>query len=69
MTYDDFRGIAISPVISKDFEHCLLNYFQIYLKSGGNQFGFKKGVGCGHAIQTVRNVVDQYIKAGYAAKC
>jgi len=28
---------------------------------------FKKGVGCFHAIQTVRNVVDQYIKAGYTA--
>jgi len=61
MTYDDFRGIAISPVISKVFEHCLLDYFQIFLNSGDNQFGSKKGVGCSHAIQTVRNVVDQYI--------
>ena len=39
MTYDDFRGIAISPVIS----------------------------GCTHAIQTVCNIVNQYIKAGYTA--
>lgn len=67
MTYDDFRGIAISPVVSKVFEHCLLDYFQTFLNSGDNQFGFKKGVGCSHAIQTVRNVVDQYIKAGYTA--
>jgi len=28
---------------------------------------FKKGVGCSHAIQTVRNIVNQYIKAGYTA--
>ena len=25
------------------------------------RFGFRKGVGCSHAIQTVRNVVDQYV--------
>ena len=67
MTYDDFRGIAISPVISKIFEHCLLDYFQTFLSSGDNQFDFKKGVGCSHAIQTVRNIVNQYIKAGYTA--
>jgi len=67
MTYDDFRGIAISPDISKVFEHCLLYYFRISLKSGDNQFGFKRGVGYSHFIQTVRNVVDQYIKAGYTA--
>ena len=69
VTYDDFRGIAISPVISKVglFENCLLDYFQIFLNSGDNQFGFKKGDRCSHVIQTVRNVADHYIKAGYTA--
>ena len=42
MTYDDFRGIAISPVISKAFEHCLFDYFQTFLNSSDNQFGFKR---------------------------
>ena len=27
----------------------------------------KKGLGCTHAIQTVRNIVNQYIKVGYIA--
>jgi len=27
LTCDDFRGIAISPVISKDFEYCLVDRF------------------------------------------
>jgi len=45
MTYDDFRGIAISPVISKVFEHCLLDYFQISLNSGDNQFVLKRDLG------------------------
>jgi len=67
MTYDDFQGIAITPVISKLFEHCLLDYFQAFLNSSDNQFGFKKGLRCTHAVQTVRNIVNQYIKAGYTA--
>jgi len=29
-------------LISKIFEHCLMNGFQIFLTSGDNQFGFKK---------------------------
>ena len=32
--YDDFRGIAISPVISKVFEYCLIDRFQDFLKTG-----------------------------------
>ena len=41
---NDFRGIAISPIISKVFEHCLLDRFSCFLKSSDNQFGFKKGL-------------------------
>ena len=33
MTYDDFRGITISPVISKIFEHCVVKGFQVFLSS------------------------------------
>jgi len=61
---------AICPIISKVFEHCLLESFQLFLCSDDNQFGFKKGVGSGYAIHTVCNIVDQtdqYNKAGYTA--
>jgi hypothetical protein len=30
MTTDDFRGIAISPIISKIFEHCILDRFDSF---------------------------------------
>jgi len=30
MTYDDFRGIIISPVLFKIFEHCLMDGFQTF---------------------------------------
>ena len=55
---DDFRGIAISPILSKVFEYCLLGRFKDYLVTADNQFGFKKGVGCSFAIRTVRNILS-----------
>ena len=64
LSCDDFRGIAISPIISKVFEHCLLNRFDKYFTSCDTQFGFKKGFGCGDAIFTVRKIVDRLVKCG-----
>ena len=53
LSVDDFRGIAISAVISKVFEYCILDRFQSCLSTVDNQFGFKKGLSCSHAIFTV----------------
>jgi len=63
VTTDDFRGIAISSVISKVFEHCVLDRYHDFLKTRENQFGFLKVSGCSHAIATVRNVVNHYINS------
>ena len=41
---DDFRGISISQVLSKIFEHCILDRFSRFLATSDNQFGFKKGL-------------------------
>ena len=67
MTCDDFRGIAISPILSKVFEHCLLKLLQSFTKSEHNQFRFKKRVSCSHAIYTVRNIVDRWVSQGFTA--
>jgi len=40
MTCDDFRGIAISPLISKVFEHSILDRFSTYFTSCDAQYGF-----------------------------
>ena len=61
MTCDDFRGIAISPVVSKVFEHCFLDRFKDYLNFAHDQFGFKKGVSCGFAVYSVRQIVDKFV--------
>ena len=67
LTCDNFRGIAISPVLSKVFEHCLLDRYKSFLNTSDRQFGFKKGVGCNFAIRSVRNVVDLYVSQGSTA--
>ena len=64
MSCDDFRGIAISPIISKVFEHCILDRFRTYFTSCDSQYGFKKGVGCRNAIHMVRTIVDKMIEGG-----
>jgi exonuclease III len=61
---ENYRAISISPVISKIFEHCILARYSEFLTTSENQFGFKKGYGCSHAIYSVRKVVDHYVSAG-----
>jgi len=67
LTCEDFRGVAISPILSKVFEYCILNRFGEFLSTSDNQFGFKKGLSCSIAIKTVRNIVDHTIKQGSTA--
>ena len=50
---DQFRGITISPIISKVFENCLLTIYKDYLRTSERQFGFKKNTSCSHAIYSV----------------
>ena len=64
VTVDDFRGISISPVLSKVLEHCILDRYQSFFDTSSNQFGFKKSSGCSHAIYTLRCVVDSYTAGG-----
>ena len=64
VTVDDFRGVSISPTISKLFEHCILDRYSDFLITSDNQFGFKKGSSCAHAIYSLRCVVDHYVDFG-----
>ena len=63
ITVNDFRGISISPVISKVLEHCILDRYSTFFKTSDNQFGFKKESGCSHALYTLRCVVDHYVSS------
>ena len=64
LTASDFRGISISPVLSKVFENCILQRYKHFFSTSDNQFGFKKLSGCSHAIYTVRQTVEYFTKSG-----
>ena len=64
LTVNDFRGISISSIISKIFEHCILDRFGEFFVTTDNQYGFKKNLGCTHAIYTARRVIEHYISNG-----
>jgi len=61
---DNYRGITISPVLSKVFELMLLHNLQSFLQSDTLQFGFKKNSSCAHAVFALRKVVDHYCNHG-----
>ena len=64
LSVDDFRGISISPVLSKLFEMAIIDRFSGYFETSDHQFGFKKNLGCREAIYSVRNVVENFISNG-----
>lgn len=61
---EDFRGITISPIISKVFEFCLVQLLEPYLITSDLQFAFKKKFSCNHAIYAVRSTVDYFTSNG-----
>jgi hypothetical protein len=56
----DYRGISISTAFSKLFEKSVLLVFGDYFSTNSCQFGFKKALGCSHAILAVKSIVDSY---------
>jgi hypothetical protein len=61
---ENYRGITLSSGVSKLFEMCLLELYGDYLKSSELQFGFKKNLGCSHALYVLRSVVEYFNDKG-----
>jgi len=61
---DGYRGITISPILSKVFELGIGEKLDSYLRTSDLQFGFKKKLSCGHAIFSVRSTIDYFVKRG-----
>jgi len=57
---DNYRGISINPLLSKVFEHCLVQIFSKYLKTSDMQFGFIAKTGCNKALYTVRKTFEYF---------
>jgi hypothetical protein len=64
VTCADFCGIAISSTMSKVFEYCVMQRFDHFLTSNDNQFDFKKGLSCSHAIYTVQKIANRLTDGG-----
>ena len=60
----NYRGLTLSPVISKIFEYVLLNKFSVYLQTSSLQFGFKSGIGTSDALFTLKTIVDYLTQNG-----
>ena len=60
----NYRGITLSPLISKLFEHCILDKYNSYMASSDLQFGFKKNLGCNHAVFALRQCVEYFVTCG-----
>ena len=61
---DNYRPIALIPVISKIFEHVILCLCKERLSSDELQFGFKRGLGCNEAFYALRTTVSHFTSAG-----
>ena len=59
---DNYRGITLSPILSKLFELCTLLKISDFLQSSELQFGFKDKFSCSHAIYIVKEVQNYFNK-------
>jgi len=55
-----YRGITLCMHLSKVFEMCILELYGDYFVTSDLQFGFKKRLGCSHALYTVKSVVQHF---------
>ena len=67
--YSNYRGITISPIASKIFEHLLKSKLLPFLKMDVRQFGFKKKSSTIHAIYCLKETVNHYIDNGSRVYC
>ena len=65
----NYRGITISPIVSKLFEHVLKSVFFESLTTSEHQFGFKKNSSTVHALHCLKSTVNHYINNGSRVFC
>ena len=66
---DMYRGITLTPVISRLFESVLLAKYGNVLHSDCLQYGFKKDSSCTHALLNFTESVRFYNKRGSKVYC
>jgi len=64
-----YRGITLSPAVSKLSEHVLIELYEDQLGSDHLQFGFKKEHGCVHALFTFKETTNYFVSKGGKVFC
>ena len=66
---NNYRGITISPFISKLFEHILKNVFFESFSTSSYQFGFKKNSSTMTALHCLKETINCFIANGSRVFC
>ena len=61
---DNYRGITLTPIISKVLESVVLKMYSDCFLNDDRQFGFKPGIGCNEAIFACKFTIDHFIQNG-----
>lgn len=64
MTSEESRLVQLFP---KFLNYVFLTGSIFFLRSSANQFGFKAGSSCSHAVYTLRRIVERSVNAGSTA--
>ena len=65
----NYRGITISPMMTKVFEFVLKILFGEHLSTSSLQFGFKKKHSTSHALFCLKETVNYYVNHGSRVYC
>ena len=65
----NYRGIAISSLILKVFDNCLLLLFGHLLSNDALQFGFQHGCSTVQCTWAVQETISHYLKRGSDVFC
>ena len=60
----NYRGITLSPIISKLFEVVIMSLCSDVLETDSLQFGFKDKIGTADAIFTMKSTIKHFIDRG-----
>ena len=66
---DNYRGITMSPIISKILEHGLRIVFSDFLSTSKFQFGFKRNSSTSHAVFCLKETINFYCDRGSNVFC
>ena len=66
---NNYRGITISPILSKLLEHTLKITYGAFLELSEYQFGYKKKRSTSHALFCLKETINYYIDRGSRVYC